>query len=243
MKRVGLILCQVEGLLSCCRVQARTLHETLLYDSLMRSAVALQSTVPSADSLAARRSILPGTGYLDLMTLCTEWILIIQSLYNGLCSGEILHALEAVAKDALKCVRVKAFLVTSPFIGLSPGQLLYLKRSTCAGLARGIASLECRSGLIFFLSLSLSLFFSLSLSYSLSLSLSLTLTLSLSLGLFVRLSHSRTHTNLTFITYIQLCVHAISPSLTYIFIHLLILMMNAHSFNQFGYSWMRGCRC
>jgi hypothetical protein len=51
---------QVEGLLSCCRVQARTLHETLLYDSLMRSAVALQSTVPSPDSLAARRSVLPG---------------------------------------------------------------------------------------------------------------------------------------------------------------------------------------
>jgi hypothetical protein len=113
-----------------------------------------------------------------------------------------LRALEAVAKDALKCLRVRAFLVSSPFIGLPPGRLLYLKRSTCTGLTHSTTSLECRSGIPYSLflshthslsiiaSLSITLYLNYSLSPSLSRSFSLTLSLTLSLPPTLSLTHS-----------------------------------------------------
>ena len=111
-----------------------------------------------------------------------------------------MRALEAVAKDALKCVRVRAFLVTSAFIGLPPGRLLYLKRSACTGLTRSAASLECRSGTPERLLLSLSLTHTFTLYHRISLSITLSFNYSLSpLSLFLSLtlsllfSHSHSH--------------------------------------------------
>ena len=36
-------------------------------------------------------------------------------------------AAESVLKDALKCSKIRCFLVTSPFIGMEPGSLVYLE--------------------------------------------------------------------------------------------------------------------
>ena len=56
--------------------------------------------------------------------------------------GELLQALEAVTKDALKCSKVRAFLVSSPYIGYETGNLIYLRRSTCAENTRYASTLE-----------------------------------------------------------------------------------------------------
>ena len=88
--------------------------------------------------------------------------------------NEILRALETVVHDALKCFKVRspphpiatdpstpphrdphntphphcaqvrAFLVTSPFIGMEPGALLFLRKVPGAG-PRSAAAFECVS--------------------------------------------------------------------------------------------------
>ena len=40
---------------------------------------------------------------------------------------EMLVAAESVLKEALKCTKVRCFLVTSLFIGMDPGSLMYLE--------------------------------------------------------------------------------------------------------------------
>ena len=57
-----------------------------------------------------------------------------------------MRALETVCTESMKCIRVRAFLVSSPFIGEQTGKLLFLQRSAGAGFKRHASALQCRSG-------------------------------------------------------------------------------------------------
>jgi hypothetical protein len=123
----------LETTLSACNVYTRTASQTHLLDSILRASIDLASTVvPPSDSTDPP----VGLGVNPLPALATG----LGS--TPLQPAEILHVLETITRDALKCFQVRAFLVSSPAIGMDPGEMVYLTKSTCAGLSRHSASLE-----------------------------------------------------------------------------------------------------
>lgn len=124
----------LETTLSLCNVYARTASQASLLDALVRGSVDLSSTIV----LPTDSTDPPiGLGCNPLNALSTTGL-----GATPLQPAEILHALETITRDALKCFQVRAFLVTSHAIGMDPGELIYLDKSTCAGLCRHSASLD-----------------------------------------------------------------------------------------------------
>jgi hypothetical protein len=107
---------QVETILSSCNVFSIAISKTVLLSSLLRASVNLAATIP-----------LKADGFLS---------------FRPVSIGKVLSILESVTRDALKCFKVRAFLVTSPFIGLESGGLLYLKQNRRSS-QQDIQTIQC----------------------------------------------------------------------------------------------------
>ena len=130
---IKLFVHHLETTLSHCNVYTRTTSQLHLLESMMRATFELSSTYISPENpIKAPLNPLQPNDILKYQKLAPK----------PLKAPEILHALETVTHDALKLSKVRAFLVTSPFIGMTPGSLIYLTKSTCAGLTRHSSDLD-----------------------------------------------------------------------------------------------------
>ena len=130
---IKLFVHHLETTLSHCNVYTRTTSQLHLLESMVRASMDLASTYINPEN-----PVKPPLNPLQPNDILKHQKLAPQPLM----ATEILHALETVAHDALKLSKVRAFLVTSPFIGMTPGSLIYLTKSTCAGLTRHSSDLD-----------------------------------------------------------------------------------------------------
>lgn len=106
-----LLLCdQVSALLSQCALHDRSLQAANIYRATMESAVTLYNVVPPPDAMSADRPFTP---------------------------GQLLNEMELVGKVALKCKRVRAFLISDFIRDMEPGLLVLsnAERKTSSGAA------------------------------------------------------------------------------------------------------------
>ena len=130
---IKLFVHHLETTLSHCNVYTRTTSQLHLLESMVRSSIDLASTYISPEN-----PVKP-----PLNPMQPNDILRYQKLApKPLQAAEILHVLETVTHDALKLSKLRAFLVTSPFIDMTPGSLIYLTKSTCSGLTRHSSDLD-----------------------------------------------------------------------------------------------------
>ena len=94
----SLFASQLQSLLTSCDVYHRNDSKVELYSKLMRLPTELNCAIPKVETTESRRK---------------------------LSHGEIISAIETVLKDTSQCYQVKAFLVSSPFIGMEYGSLIF----------------------------------------------------------------------------------------------------------------------
>lgn len=96
----------ISPLISCCDIYQKLKVKSSLLGQLLESSTALFDAVPDPESLAVSKSLLP---------------------------GEVLTVLENVCQEVLKCLKVKAFLVSDWIHGMDSNCLIYLDAHSLGG--------------------------------------------------------------------------------------------------------------
>jgi hypothetical protein len=91
---------QVQTLLRCAQVHHACATKAELLSAIMRIPADVQFAIPRYESVSPRRRLAP---------------------------REIMAAVEGVVRDVLKCAKIRLFVVSSPFIGMEGGSVLYLE--------------------------------------------------------------------------------------------------------------------